>query len=184
MSAALPSASILQPIEHPFLAFLRLCFTGEDLVKAANLLEQDLSILRGAKVFVCTASFDALRDEGVALAKKLREAVYSGEDLQTPCSAPPRWEHVMSTSPSSAKGKKKSVCQCLVGLEDEDESLRKLSLELCNSVMEMEPGKKAVSARQKNAVCSLPLWGRQGQMDAFGHGAARIDRGHRFCWEL
>lgn len=74
MSAALPSASILQPIEHPFLAFLRLCFTGEDLVKAANLLEQDLSILRGAKVFVCTASFDALRDEGVALAKKLREA--------------------------------------------------------------------------------------------------------------
>lgn len=46
----------------------------EDLVKAANLLEQDLSILRGAKVFVCTASFDALRDEGVALAKKLREA--------------------------------------------------------------------------------------------------------------
>eukprot|EP00438_Fugacium_kawagutii_P020133 Skav209755 [mRNA] locus=scaffold9:132595:136002:+ [translate_table: standard] len=74
------------------------------------------------------------------------------------------WNHVVTKTPdkvSSSKKKKSgvsdSLCKCLVEFEEADTSLHKSSLELCQSIMDLEEGKSGLSARQKNAVCSLPL---------------------------
>lgn len=74
------------------------------------------------------------------------------------------WNHVVTKIPekvSSSRKKKSgvsdSLCKCLVEFEEADKSMHKSSLELCQSIMDLEDGKSGLSARQKNAVCSLPL---------------------------
>ncbi|CAJ1427530.1 unnamed protein product, partial [Effrenium voratum] len=67
------------------------------------------------------------------------------------------WNHVLTTPPAVATPSKKKTdagCQCLVKLEDTEESLRRRALQLCQLVMELDG---RISDRQKNAICSLPL---------------------------
>lgn len=72
------------------------------------------------------------------------------------------WNHVVTKNPEKAaastkKKKTEALCTCLVEFEEADTSMHQSSLELCQTIMDLEEGKSGLSARQKNAVCSLPL---------------------------
>ena len=72
------------------------------------------------------------------------------------------WNYVVTKNPEKANSKKKksndALCKCAVEFQEADIEMRQRCLELCQSIMDVEEGgKSGMSARQKNAVCCLPL---------------------------